>query len=76
MADILSAEYVETYYEAQCPYCYAWNWVCDGDTSDSTLVDIEAIQCWKCDKKFWMYDSEDVGDIKDAACEMGRRQPT
>ena len=52
MADILSAEYVETYYKAQCPYCHTWNWVCDGDTSDLTLVDIEATQCWKCDKKF------------------------
>lgn len=56
--------YITTWYEMSCPGCKAINWLCDGDTSDCTVPDIEALQCWNCQKKTWL--NEDCAhDIHD-----------
>ncbi len=63
-------DYIETWFKAWCPKCKAANWVCDGDPSDVTGVDIEAIKCWKCNHSWWL-DEDFVVDMhgKDATPE-------
>ena len=41
-----------TWYESNCPDCDKKNWVCDGDTSDLSEMDIEAVKCWNCGAVF------------------------
>lgn len=45
---------IETYNKLECPYCQKFNWVSMGDLSDDTLPEIEACQCYACNKKFWL----------------------
>jgi len=71
--------YWETWNTLQCPYCDALNWICQGDINDCSALDIEACQCHKCDKKFWLsehtkeeyfFDNENA-TIDDAYCRKG-----
>ena len=34
--------------ESSCPDCDKTNWNCDGDPTDMSGMDIEAIKCWNC----------------------------
>jgi transcription elongation factor Elf1 len=36
------------WYESNCPECGKQNWVCDGDPSDLSGMDIEGLKCWNC----------------------------
>ena len=38
----------DSWYEEFCPECEAVNWFCNGDESDLTAVDIEAVKCRSC----------------------------
>lgn len=39
---------IETWYKIWCDKCGVVNWLCDGDTSDMTGVDVEGFICHKC----------------------------
>ena len=47
---------LETWYKAYCLECSSVNWLCDGNTDDLTLfelnfllvMDIEGFKCYKC----------------------------
>ena len=56
-----------TYYCADCPYCEAENFVYNGDESDITRWDVEAVECHKCSKKFWLGEPMDEADDIDEA---------
>ena len=38
----------ETWYKEYCPKCDTVNWICNGDESDLSSVDIEGFKCRKC----------------------------
>ena len=48
--------YIETWYKVQCIQCGVDNWVCDGDVSDLSGEDIDAIECHCCNTCFWFGD--------------------
>lgn len=50
--------YIEIWWKTWCPSCEVPNWVCDGNPSDNTRPDIEAIKCWKCGHSWWTTDDE------------------
>ena len=73
--------YIETWYKAACPKCDKPNWICD----DFTLPDIEAIECFDCNHKFWfmgeqidgledLYDAAEL-NLNDAYCVKGKQRP-
>ena len=45
-------EYWESWHIYICPYCEKRNWVCNGDETDLTGVDVEACNCWSCKELF------------------------
>lgn len=44
----------ETFITMKCPHCEEDNRLNLGDLNDCTKMDIEACQCFKCGKKFWL----------------------
>jgi len=48
---------MESWYRNFCPFCNAVNWYCNGDESDLTVLDVEAVKCWSC-KKTWSTENE------------------
>lgn len=52
---------------AKCPKCGKRSWVNNGDTSDATRLDTEAIECASCGEFFWI-DEEycDINEGEDA----------
>ncbi len=38
----------DTWYKNWCSKCETVNWVCDGDTTDLSGIDIDGIKCRKC----------------------------
>lgn len=52
---------VETWYKIWCDECGAINWVCDGDTGDMTVCDVEGFLCHKC-KAVHALSEEEPGD--------------
>lgn len=71
----------EVWWKVWCSECNIPNWVCDGDLSDLTKPDIEAIECWNCGHSWWTTDDTDWLDMypEDATpgdyAEKGREQP-
>lgn len=74
----------ETWLKVNCPKCNENNWICNGDVSDITIPDIEAVSCWNCKKKFWLDDLHfsDLEDedsenksMDDAYVEEGKKSP-
>lgn len=51
----------EAWYKEKCPYCNTHNWICNGDESDLTSVDVDGIKCRKCRKIFSLgMDEKDI----------------
>jgi hypothetical protein len=73
----------ETWYKEYCPKCDTHNWVCDGDTTDITGMDIEAIKCRKCHHIFTIADNGETWEelygegatIEDSNWEEGIEDP-
>ena len=77
----------ETWTKETCPHCGFTNWLNHGDMQDLTEVDIDACECWSCEKKFLLPGYEEVyfvGEDEDyktweefleneAHCERGRK---
>lgn len=57
-----------TWYEMHCPKCRANNWFNNGDTSDLTVGDINAVKCWSCGH-LWRLSGDDEFDPEDASGE-------
>lgn len=45
-------DYAESWYRVWCPYCDTSNWYCNGNESDISGMDIDAVKCRNCDKVF------------------------
>ena len=43
-------------YDLDCPECGHKNWFNNGDESDLTGCDVEAIRCWSCKHEFFTSD--------------------
>ncbi len=50
---------MEVWFKLWCPKCETANWLCDGDPSDCTGVDIEACTCHNCKHSWWLCDEEE-----------------
>jgi len=44
--------YAESWYRVWCPWCEADNWYCNGNESDLSGLDVEAIKCRICKETF------------------------
>lgn len=51
----------ETWYKIWCPFCDHINWVCNGDASDLTAVDVDGFRCCDCGNDVSL-DGTDVTD--------------
>lgn len=68
---------------AECPKCHSFNWFSNGDMSDLTRPDLEALECWQCGHKFWLDGAADVRetlgeslDVEEASfIEKGAKTP-
>ncbi len=55
----------ETWYKESCPECGTINWICNGDESDLSGVDVDGYKCRKCgyihyfgDEDMYKFDAE------------------
>lgn len=46
------ADCAESWYKVWCPFCDISNWYCNGNESDLSGLDVEAIKCRHCNKVF------------------------
>lgn len=46
-----------------CPNCRNVNWFNNGDESDLTVPDVEAIRCWSCRHEFFTEDDPAVIEL-------------
>lgn len=72
---------METWIKINCPFCKKNNWLNNGDPNDMTVTDVEACECWKCNKKFVLDEEfleeyyEDEQNIEDLFAEKGKEKP-
>ena len=74
---------MDSWYKNWCPECKTINWVCNGDESDLSGIDIEGVKCRKCDKIFFIGDFNedeylrmcDAETIEDINWELGLETP-
>lgn len=43
---------MESWYKTWCPYCETSNWHCNGNESDLSGLDVEAVKCRSCGAVF------------------------
>jgi len=74
----------EAWYKSYCPKCESINWICNGDESDLSGVDIEAYKCWKCghieclggeDQWESLKAVEQIDNKEDCYWELGKETP-
>ena len=74
----------ESWYKERCPKCNTINWICNGDESDLTGIDIDGYKCRKCGhieylghKEDYEFDAEMGGweSIADCNWELGKETP-
>ena len=74
----------EAWYKEFCPDCDAVNWICNGDESDLSSIDIEGYKCRKCgkihflgDEELYKFDKKCGGweSIEDCNWELGLEKP-
>lgn len=63
----------ETWYKIWCDKCGAVNWLCDGDTSDMTAMDIVGFLCHQCGAANPMME-DDLDDPENY--DLGLKMPT
>ncbi|UCG02460.1 MAG: hypothetical protein JSW11_00410 [Candidatus Heimdallarchaeota archaeon] len=66
---------METWYKIICDQCDSVNWVCDGDTSDLTVLDVNGFVCWQCEKIHDFYPDISISDDPENY-EIGLKKPT
>jgi hypothetical protein len=52
--------YIEAWYKIWCPKCEGINWICNGNESDITGMDVEACKCRKCSHIFWLGEPDEI----------------
>jgi len=57
----------DSWYKEWCPKCDAVNWICNGDESDLTAIDVEGVKCHKCGHIWYLGDE----DLYEFDAEMG-----
>lgn len=62
--------HTEHWIKSRCPKCNATNWICDGDSADLTVPDVEAVKCWECHMAYWL-DEEFSEEYHRATGEVG-----
>ena len=55
-------DYAETWYRTWCPYCGKDNWHCNGNESDLSGIDVEAVKCRNCHKIYRLGPHDEVLD--------------
>lgn len=65
----------EQWTRENCPQCGEDNWVCLGDLSDLTGVDVDGIECRSCGHEWLFEGMEDCVSLEDANLERGREKP-
>lgn len=66
----------DTWYKEWCPHCETHNWICNGDETDLSGVDVEGIKCRKCGKIFPLGEMPyDVDELEDINWEEGLENP-
>jgi len=66
----------EAWYKEYCPHCDTCNWICNGDESDLSGVDIEGIKCRYCDMIFPLGEMPcNITDFSDINWEVGLETP-
>jgi hypothetical protein len=63
----------DTWYKIWCDDCQTVNWVCDGDISDMTQLDIDGFVCRKC-RKLHIFDLEWAPSLDAENYEIGLEQ--
>jgi transcription elongation factor Elf1 len=58
----------ETWYKDYCPKCNAMNWVCNGDVSDLSGIDVDGIKCWKCGWQWQLGEEGDLNNVPKGRC--------
>jgi len=73
---------MESWYKEQCPKCKTINWICNGDESDITGLDVEALKCRSCDHFFWLGEMDELlmevsgyETPEDSYWEVGKESP-
>lgn len=64
--------WIETWYKTHCPSCEETNWICNGDESDLSGVDVEAVQCRKCGIQYLLSEPVEGLDETPVRFEVGR----
>lgn len=62
-----------THYETNCPHCNKTNYYSNGDETDLTIEDAEALQCWNCDFE-WILEGCDWTDLENANMVKGKQK--
>ena len=54
-------------YDIDCPECGIRCWVNNGDITDQTVSDVEAVRCWNCHHEFMVdpYNSDPEMSLED-----------
>ena len=55
--------WTESWLKCHCDHCGAVNWYCQGDLSDCTGVDAEALRCHSCKNLNYFLDPTELRDI-------------
>ncbi len=75
----------ETWYKEFCPKCDTYNWICDGDPTDLSGMDVEGLKCRKCSHIWYLGGEENYKDwaeisgwesVEDCNWEEGLENPT
>lgn len=61
-------------YKNFCPKCKKINMVNNGDETDLTKMDVEAVQCYNCNHKWVLEGSEDFVTLEEAELVMGEKE--
>ena len=72
---------MSSWYKEFCPNCNTINWVCNGNESDLSGIDIDGYKCRQCGKIHYFGDFKEDADIfgfeslEDTNWELGLETP-
>lgn len=66
--------HTETWYKIMCHSCTTINWMCDGDTSDITAMDLDGFTCRGCQRKH-SFDPDMPSDLDNDNYPVGIEDP-